>query len=97
MRIVWAFGLAAMVSGVALAQERENPQDQIRQLQQALQLRVGQLGTCNSELGDFQLQFSKGQLVTWAQVKSVLQSANPGYTLGADFKLVPIPPEVKGK
>lgn len=97
MRIVWAFGLAATVLGVVFAQERENPQDQIRQLQQALQLRVRQLGTCNAELGDFQQQFAKGQLVTWAQVRSALQAANPGYTFGSDLKWVEIPSAEKAK
>lgn len=70
-------------------------QQQIQQLQQALQQRTGQIGACNSELGDYQQRLAAGQLVTWAQVRVALQNANPGYTFGQDLRWGPIPNEPK--
>lgn len=83
---------AALAVGLS-AQEQATPQQQIQQLQQALTQRMAQIGACNAELGQYQQQLANGQLVTWAQVKSALQAANPGYTFGQDLKWAPIPEE----
>lgn len=91
------FVLASVLAAVMVAQQQQTPQQQAQAMQQELRQRMGQIGACNAELGQYQQQLANGQLVTWAQVKAALQAANPGYTFGQDLKWVPIQAAEKSK
>lgn len=88
MRALYAVIVAVLLAvGLSAQTQQPTPEQQIAQLQQSLSQRVGQLGSCHSELGAYQQQVAQGQLVTWAQVRAVFEQANPGKTLGADLKI----------
>lgn len=82
--------LAAFVSllfSVALLAQVAAPD-----LAPALADRINQLGACHAALGRLEpveAALVSGQLQTLAQFRQKLEAANPGQTIGDDFKLAP--------